>query len=116
MTHRPTLVFMSDGGTNDAPKSAAILTALNGQVRQTYGKDLELHVIAFGNGADTQQLSQIAGSSRLGRVHLSSDTVQLTKIFVNMAGGQHVATALQGEITKEISEAVSDTLSLEYLS
>jgi von Willebrand factor type A domain len=115
-SHIPTLVFMSDGGTNDSASAATILSNLNGQVRQKYGNDLELHVIAFGNGADTQQLSHIANSSPMGRIHMSSDTIQLTNIFITMAGGQHLATALQSEIGKEISEAVSNTLSLEYLS
>ncbi|CAB9511747.1 expressed unknown protein [Seminavis robusta] len=115
-SHVPTLVFMSDGGTNDARQAAATLQSLNAQVLQKHGSDLELHVIAFGNGADTEQLQQIAHSSPKGRVHLSSDTVQLSNIFATIAGGHHVATALQSEIAKEISEAVSDTLSLEYLS
>lgn len=115
-SHKPTIVFMSDGGANDATTAAATFRALNASICQKHGSDLELHVIAFGSGADTQQLQLIAGSSPKGRVHLSSDTVQLSNIFASIAGGNGVATALQGEIAKEISAAVSDTLSLEYLS
>ena len=114
-THRPVVVFMSDGGTDDAPTAASTFRAVNQQVRQKHGCDLDLHVIAFGSGADTQQLQQICQSSPKGRVYLSSDTVQLTNIFVNIAGGTQVATVLQEEIAREISDAVSDTLSLGYL-
>lgn len=117
MSHTPTVVFMSDGGANDALTAASSFTALNRQVIQKHGSDLDLHIIAFGSGADTQQLQQISKASPKGRVYLSSDTVQLTNIFVSIAGGgQQVATVLQEEIGKEISEAVSDTLCLGYLS
>lgn len=115
-SHLPTVVFMSDGGTHDSTSAASILASLNGQVLRTYGDNLELHVIAFGNGADTKQLAEISRSSPRGLLHHSSNTIQLTKLFVDMAGGQNVANALQGEIAREISEAVSDSLSLEYLS
>jgi uncharacterized protein YegL len=114
-THRPVVVFMSDGGTGDAPKDASTFRAINQQVQQKHGCDLDLHVIAFDSGADTQQLQQICQSSPKGRVYLSSDTVQLTNIFVNIAGGTQVATVLQEEIAREISDAVSDSLSLGYL-
>ena len=115
-SHKPTVVFMSDGGSGDAAQAASTFSALNQQVKQKHGCDLDLHVIAFGGGADTQQLQQIAHSSPKGRVHLSSDSVQLSNIFVSIAGGQQVATVLQEEIGREISDAVSDTLSLGYLS
>ena len=115
-THKPTMVFMSDGGTNDAAAAASTLTALNRSVLQKHGSDLDLHVIAFGYGADTTQLQQISRASPKGRVHLSSDTVNLSSIFVGIAGGQQVAAALQEEIGKEISDAVADTLCLGYLS
>ena len=115
-SHKPTVVFMSDGGTNDAAPAASTFAALNQKVQQKYGDDLDLYVIAFGHGADTAQLQQISRSSPKGRVRLCSDTVQLTNIFVNIAAGQEVATALKEEIGKEISDAVSDTLCLGYLS
>ena len=57
-------------------------------------------MIAFGGGADTKQLQEIAASSPKGRVHLSPDIASLTKVFVGIAGGQDVAAALQGEIAK----------------
>lgn len=114
-SHTPMLVFMSDGGTSDSAQAASTFKALNQTVKQKHGSDLELHVVAFGGGADTRQLQEISQASPKGRVHLSSDTVQLSSIFVGIAGGRHVATALQDEIAKEISEAVSETLSLEYL-
>lgn len=108
---------MSDGGTNDADQAAATFANLNQHNRQTRNEDLELHVIAFGRGADTRQLQAISRASPMGRVHMSSDTVGLSRIFCEIAtGGEEVATALQTEIGKEISEAVSDTLSMEFLS
>ena len=116
MSHRPTVVLMSDGAACDSVVVASTLSSLNHQVMQKHGDDLDLHVIAFGHGADTQQLQHISQASPKGRVHLSSDTVQLNNIFVNIAGGQQLATVLQEEIGKEISEAVSDTLCLGYLS
>lgn len=115
-SHKPTIVFMSDGGTNDAPAAASTFNALNTAVQHKHGCDLDMHVIAFGNGADTQQLQQISRSSPKGRVHLSSDTIQLTNIFVSIAGGNQVANVLQEEIGREISEAISDTLCLGYFS
>ena len=114
-THTPMVVFMSDGGTNDSHIAARTFSALNSTVRSKHGSDLDLHVIAFGGGADRRQLQEIRQASPNGVVHLSSDTVQLSNIFVGIAGGQQVATALQNEIAKEISEAVSESLSLEYL-
>jgi hypothetical protein len=71
-SHIPNLVFMSDGGTctNDVQmthkRRQQPFRALNGSVRQTHGTDLELHVIAFGSGADTHQLQLIAGHRQRG--------------------------------------------------
>ena len=76
---------------------------------------MELHVIAFGAGVNTAQLTQIAGASHKGKVHSSADTAELSNIFVDIAGGQDVASLLEAEIGKRISEAVTDRLSLEYL-
>lgn len=114
-TYTPTIVFMSDGETYDAPAAAGKFSELNRNVRQRTGNDLELHVIAFGSGASTGQLQTIANSSRAGKLHLSADTAQLSNIFVEIASGGDVVEVLQAEIGKRISDAVSDRLSLEYI-
>lgn len=73
-----------------------------------------LYVAAFGSGTNQAQLQQIASASRNGCVHPSSDSAELASVFVNIATNQNVATFLESEIAKRISEAVSDKLSLEY--
>ena len=114
-SHAPVVVFMSDGCANDAAAAAGTFSQINRNVRQSLGSDLELHVIAFGGGASTSQLQQIAGSSRIGKLHTSADTAELSSIFVEIAGGGDVADTLEAEIGKRISEAVSDRLDLEYI-
>ncbi len=114
-THKPVVVFMSDGGTWDADAAAGKFSQLNRNIRQSHDHDLELHVIAFGGGASTTQLQQITGSSRNGKLHTSADTTALSNIFVEIAGGANVAEKLEAEIGKRISDAVSDRLSVEYL-
>ena len=118
ISYAPVVVFMSDGGTNSADASAAAQTFanLNQTVLQHTGNGLELHVIAFGGGADTYQLQQIAGSSPSGRVHTSASTADLSNIFVSIAGGQDVAGLLEAEVGKKITEAVADRLAVEYLA
>lgn len=63
---------------------------------------------AFGSGTNQAQLQQIAGASRIGRVHASSSTAELASVFVDIASAKNVATLLESEIAKRISEAVSD--------
>jgi len=113
--HAPVVVFMSDGCANDAAAAAGTFSQLSHNVHQSLGSDLELHVIAFGGGASTSQLQQIAGSSRNGKLHTSADTAELSSIFVEIAGGGGVVDTLETEIGKRISEAVSDRLDLEYI-
>lgn len=113
-TYTTTIIFMSDGGAGDAPAAAREFSGLNSQIFSQSENDLELHVIAFGTGANNAQLQQIAGASKVGKVHLSSNTADLAKVFVGIAANTSVATTLESEITKRISEAVSDKLSLEY--
>ena len=115
-TNVPVVVFMSDGGTNDASAAAGTFAQLNSNIRQSHGSDLELHVIAFGSGASTSQLQQIASSSRNSKLHTSANTAELTNIFVEIAGSSNVTEMLEAEIGKRISEAVSDRLSLEYIA
>ena len=115
-THSLTIIFMSDGGTNDAEDAAGKFSELNRSFRQSSDSDVELHVIAFGGGASTQQLQKITASSRRGKLHTSVDTAQLSNIFVEIAGGSNVAQVLEAEIGKRISDAVSDRLSLEYIA
>jgi Mg-chelatase subunit ChlD len=114
-SHSPVVVFMSDGGTNDAAAAATVFATLNQGIRQRCNNDLELHVIGFGGGADTQQLQQIARASPSGKVYTSADTAELSSIFVNIAGGQDVGIILTAEVGKRISEAVADRLAVEYL-
>jgi Mg-chelatase subunit ChlD len=112
-SHVPVIVFMSDGGSaGDASRAAAEFSTLNSEIES----DLELHVIAFGSGADMGQLQQIAGASPNGKVYSSADTTELSNTFVEIASGQDVAGLLEAEIGKRISEAVTDKLSLEYLA
>ena len=59
------------------------------------------------------QLNQIASASKCGKVHSSSNCAELASVFVDIAT-THVATVLESEIAKRISEAVSDKLSIEY--
>lgn len=69
---------------------------------------------AFGSGANQAQLEQIASASEIGKVHTSSNTADLAGVFVDIATTSNVTTFLETEISKRISEAVSDKLSLEY--
>jgi hypothetical protein len=105
---------MSDGCSSDAGAAAGSFGVLNREIRSKYKDDLELHVIAFGSGAHTAQLQQIAGSSRAGKLHMSADTAELSNVFADIAGGQDVAGLLEAQIGKGISDAVTDKLSLEY--
>ena len=83
-------------------------------MRQCAGADLELHVIAFGAGANTMQLRTIAQSSRNGKVYTSANTAKLSNIFVDIAGGQDVSGVLEAKIGKRIGDAVASKLELEY--
>ena len=71
-------------------------------------------MIAFGSGVDNARLQEIAGASRAGKVHASASTADPASVFVSIATNQNVATLLESEISKRMSEAVSDKLSLEY--
>ena len=109
---------MSDGWADetDAINTAQIFSKLNVEVRRRWGVDMELHVIAFGSGLDTRQLAYIARSSAQGRIHSSANVSQLGDIFVEIATtSSNVASALESEIGRRISDAVSDKISLEYL-
>ncbi|KAL7554369.1 hypothetical protein ACHAWF_017810 [Thalassiosira exigua] len=112
-SHTPVVVFMSDGQASDATQAAREFTLLNDYVRQQTSDDLELHVIAFGSALQAQ-LKQIASASPSGKFHASANTADLANVFVGIATNQNVATLLESEIAKQISEAVSDKLSLEY--
>ena len=113
-SHTPSIIFMSDGGSGDAPAAAHEFSVLNDLVIQTSGKDLELHVIAFGSGADNAQLQQIANASKAGKVYTSANVADLASLFVSIAANSNIATVLESEIAKRLSEAVSEKLSLEY--
>jgi hypothetical protein len=117
-SHIPVVVFMSDGGTGqeDSAYASQIFSQLSTEVLSRFKSDLELHVIAFGGGADTRQLSDITRASKIGRLHASADTAALSQIFVDIAGGQEVASLLESQIGKRISETVADKLSLEYFA
>lgn len=116
-SHKPVIIFMSDGMANDSRSAATSFAALNKELKNTSGGvDLELHVIGFGGGTDTTQLQEIANSSTNGRVHTTSDIDGLSKVFVQIAGGGNdVANVLEAEISKRISDAVTNRLSVEYL-
>eukprot|EP00978_Attheya_sp_CCMP212_P009335 scaffold22059_cov52-Attheya_sp.AAC.2 len=115
-SHIPVIVFMSDGASHDASQAAGEFSQLNRTIRLNTETDLELHVIAFGSGADTSQLKQIAGASQNGKLHMSADTAELSNIFVDIASGGNVTDRIEAEIGKRISEAVSDRLSLEFIA
>ena len=107
---------MSDGGAYDANLAADTFARLNLYIQQTHGSDLEFHVIAFGGGANIEQLQLIAGSSSNGKLHESADTTELSNLFVEIAGGGSVVDKLEAEIGKRVSDAVSDRLSIEYIA
>ncbi len=109
------IIFMSDGMANDSRDAASHFSALNNEVKNRTGRDLELHVIGFGGGTDTRQLQEIASSSANGRVHTASDIDSLSKVFIQISGGGNdVAKVLEAEISKRISDAVTNRLSAEY--
>jgi uncharacterized protein YegL len=115
-SHTPVVIFMSDGQASDWRSAAVEFAVLNQELKQQSNVDLELHVIGFRSGTDTAQLQSIARASPNGRVHTASDVDNLSKIFVQIAGGgDAVASVLESEIGKRISDAVSDRLSAEYL-
>jgi hypothetical protein len=68
----------------------------------------------FGGGSNKTQLEKIASASQAGKVHSSASTADLASVFVDIALTQNVSLLLESEISKRISEAVSDKLSLEY--
>ncbi|CAJ1966718.1 unnamed protein product [Cylindrotheca closterium] len=116
-SHAPVVVFMSDGGTDpsDSAQASQTLSQLNSIVLQRYNRDLELHVIAFGGGADTRQLLDISQASNVGRLHASADSTALTQVFESIAGGEDVTALMESQIGKRISDAVANKLSLEYI-
>ncbi|CAJ1966717.1 unnamed protein product [Cylindrotheca closterium] len=116
-SHVPVVVFMSDGGTDpsDSAQASQTLSQLNSIVLQRYNRDLELHVIAFGGGADTRQLLDISQASNVGRLHASADSTALTQVFESIAGGEDVTALMESQIGKRISDAVANKLSLEYI-
>ena len=110
LSHTPVVIFMSDGASHDASAAAREFSV----VSRAADKDLELHVIAFGAGADNAQLQLIARASKAGKVHTSANIADLTSVFVAIATNENVVTVLESEIAKRLSDAVSDKLSLEY--
>jgi len=112
-THTPIVVFMTDSCVTDAPAAAVKFGELNHNIRQVTGKDLELHVIAFGSGASTNQLQAIANSSPAGKLHISTDAAQLSNIFVDIGNDGNVTEVLQKNIWERVSGAVSDRIALE---
>ena len=100
-SHTPLIVFMSDGGAGDASAAAAQqFSALNTSVLQSSGQDLQLHVIAFGSGANKVQQNLIANASKTGKVHTSANISDLANVFVNIASTQDVTTLLEPEVAK----------------
>ena len=102
------------GGTNDAEIASEIFVKLNRKIYDKWNNDLELHVIAFGSGADTTQLRSIARASPKGRILSSASAVELSEIFIDIAASAQVVETFEAEICKRVSDAVSDKLSLEY--
>jgi len=113
-THVPAIVFMSDGAASDAAAAAHEFALLNSNIYRSSRNPLELHVIGFGGGSCQAQLQQIASASQAGKVHSSANTADLASVFVDIASTQNVSLLLESEISKRITEAVSDKLSLEY--
>jgi len=117
--HDPLIVFMSDGGTGarDATAAAAEFSSLRQEIMNLHNndRDLELHVIAFGSGNMTQ-LREIANASGIGKVYASADTADLSDVFVSIATGADVASLVETEIGKRISDVVADRLSLEFMA
>ena len=115
-SHDSVVIFMSDGMADDSQLAASHFSALNQELKSRTGDDLELHVIGFGGGTDTRQLQEIAGASANGRVHTASDIDSLSKVFVQISGGPNndVASVLEAEISRRISDAVTNRLSAEY--
>jgi uncharacterized protein YegL len=113
-SHTPTIIFMSDGEAGDTAAATQEFSALNASLYAQSEQDLELHVVAFGSGASHAQLRLIAGASKVGKVHSSANAADLANVFVSIASNNNVGTLLESEITKRISEAVSDKLTMEY--
>ena len=106
-SHTPVIIFMSDGCANDSQAAANQFASLD---------NIELHVIGFGHGTDTAQLLEIARSSKNSKVHTASNIDSLSKVFAQIAtGGDDVVKALETEIGKRISDAVTERLSAEYM-
>lgn len=114
-THVPVVVFMSDGCAGDSHLAAEEFSRLNTEIHNTKGHFLDLYVIAFGSGANVGQLGRIAGASPTGTVCSSADTNELTRVFVNIAGGNsQVIGLLENEIGKRVADAVSERISIEF--
>ncbi|VEU39667.1 unnamed protein product [Pseudo-nitzschia multistriata] len=114
-SHQPVVIFMSDGMAEDSHIASSHFLSLNEELKTRSGLDLELHVIGFGGGTDTSQLQEIARASANGRVHTTSDIDSLSRVFVQISGGgDNVSSVLEAEISKRISDAVTNRLSVEY--
>jgi len=113
--HDPIIIFMSDGEAADAAAAAAEFSSLRNQILQRHNRDLELHVIAFGLAKMTQ-LQKIASSSDIGKLYTSADTAELSNIFVNIASRVDVASLVETEVAKRVSDLIEDRLSLEFMA
>jgi uncharacterized protein YegL len=106
----PQVVFMSDGGAGDSEQAARTM----GRMRTAhYASGFTAHVIAFGSGADMTALRRI--STEGGTTVLTTPPGSLTSVMVNIAAGTQASDALFKEIGRQIAEAVSTRLILDFL-
>ena len=73
-------------------------------------------MLSHWGGGGEDRLYQIAGSSRSSKVHASANAAELATLFGSIAANKKVVTLLESEVAKQMSEAVSDELSLLSIS
>jgi len=93
----PVVIFMSDGQTNDGEQAKSVLGRVPG---------LQVHTVAFGSGASTDVLRNMA--SKPEYFHTALDGAELVKEFLNIA--QMVSNS---QLSDKLYEDVGTKLALQ---
>jgi uncharacterized protein YegL len=107
--YTPVLLFMSDGGcgTPSEPVMESIFSSHR-------ARGLQVHVVAFGCGADSRKLQALAAAGR-GTFHNAPDGAALGHTFASIAAQGGVATEMIKAFGSYVSENIANKLALEYM-
>jgi len=117
----PVMIFMSDGDASPADDvmkrifdSTKKPVVINGVTEER--SELQVHVIAFGAGANTRPLEGIANACGAnGKFHSAADNGMLSQTFKAIASGCSAMDGLINQFGQKISEQVANKLFLDYL-